>query len=203
MSLVVAVGLAMFLSMTGLREVDEAGVATWVAQHYSGILDTLLPVGPIPHDEMPRDAEWVVRGRVLEAGQPEFQFTIWRYFRGATKASLRSPRGQSLQVQLERVRTRSSSHTRAQLIEQVAITEVQLSSQQWPDLQALSDEVPRLVVPVVPSNSIVMDGVCYEISIQATYGNNVQLRLCNPRNSDALPQWMEAVRRKGRPLLGP
>jgi hypothetical protein len=139
-------------------------VAEWVAVHHAEIVDRLLP-GPNPDEALDLDTAWIAVLRITPANgeSAETRVRMLRQYDGGVKAWVTEPVGDSIRVQLSRLRAKHPGMSPLEIAALVQMRTLEISQSLMRQPSRVAADLERLRGQYVFPNRLMLDATRYEL----------------------------------------
>ena len=178
-----------------------SGGDEWVESNYKAVLDLLLPNGDASSDEFPSDARWIATVRIEPSNdEPEYGFSLTKFFDGRIEAVVVSARHDSILKQLRNLKRRTPTTNIEQISRMVVVQRQKLISQNCWQMNRLAVSFEALRMSPNVEDDLRLDGTGYAIWLQSRWGNSLKVRLGGPgQHAPTQPHpllgWIETFRK--------
>lgn len=162
------------------QQAKEDALRDWAHENYRGVLDKVFKNScdvPKSSGEM----RWMVCARIIsESADPEYGLLMERNWDGKPFARIVRPKGQSVYVQLGNQKREHPTAASSDLIKFIVLETKEGGEKEFPALASIEDEFEHIrFSPVLPAD-LFSDPTEFDISLQALWGNKMEIVMYGP-----------------------
>lgn len=180
---------------------DESSESqVWLSDHYSAILDAVMPKGPV---DCPTADCWVVTVRVTPPFESDFEY----WFQLEQKGQLLRmctiiPQQHSIRNQILELKKLKPNFTEAELASAIVVAQRCRDSGEFPELAGLAKRLKAVRMPVLDTPPLAMDETLYDYWSTSAWGYRVKYTLTGGavarRQPYSLLEWIVDFRKAAR-----
>ncbi|HME59071.1 MAG TPA: hypothetical protein VKF63_12090 [Terracidiphilus sp.] len=168
------------------QQAAEDALENWVRDNYRSVLDMVF-MNSCDVPKASGEMRWIVCARIIpsESGEPEYVVMVGKGYDGKSFARITRPKGQAVYTQIGNYKREHPTAASSDLIKFIVLETKEGDEKEFPALASIEDELEHIRFSPVLPDILFIDPTEFDISLQALWGNKIEIVMYGPGSSVA------------------